>query len=249
MCNICCVYRYTALPLVECTFSGGMATCFAYGQTGSGKTHVSCYLHLSFVSFYEFTLSMMSPNSGQFVLHDADCCCPSVTERCCGVVYTVQTMGGDFLAKGRQDCSKGIYVLAGVCLTACCSCWFFTAETVFHWHHPTLHRRSVGLQRTMLLISLVCRFIINVESHPVVTCTMVVGVDETRLSVGCVQPVTCSSCSVPSSKSLIWSSAPVTLRSTVERFDLLLVSMPTVYMDTVTVHHAVVAILYWLLAV
>lgn len=34
-------YRYTAQPLVECTFSGGMATCFAYGQTGSGKTHVS----------------------------------------------------------------------------------------------------------------------------------------------------------------------------------------------------------------
>ncbi|KAK0052169.1 kinesin-like protein KIF2A, partial [Biomphalaria pfeifferi] len=33
------VYRYTAQPLVECIFEGGMATCFAYGQTGSGKTH------------------------------------------------------------------------------------------------------------------------------------------------------------------------------------------------------------------
>uniref|UniRef100_F7AQU3 Kinesin-like protein n=1 Tax=Ciona intestinalis TaxID=7719 RepID=F7AQU3_CIOIN len=33
------VYWYTARPLVECIFEGGMATCFAYGQTGSGKTH------------------------------------------------------------------------------------------------------------------------------------------------------------------------------------------------------------------
>ena len=31
--------RYTAMPLVETIFEGGMATCFAYGQTGSGKTH------------------------------------------------------------------------------------------------------------------------------------------------------------------------------------------------------------------
>ncbi|NXK56632.1 KIF2A protein, partial [Chauna torquata] len=33
------VYRYTAQPLVETFFQGGMASCFAYGQTGSGKTH------------------------------------------------------------------------------------------------------------------------------------------------------------------------------------------------------------------
>lgn len=32
-------YRFTARPLVQTVFEGGMATCFAYGQTGSGKTH------------------------------------------------------------------------------------------------------------------------------------------------------------------------------------------------------------------
>ncbi|KAG5683631.1 hypothetical protein PVAND_012903 [Polypedilum vanderplanki] len=38
-CNNELVYKYTAKPLVQTIFEGGMATCFAYGQTGSGKTH------------------------------------------------------------------------------------------------------------------------------------------------------------------------------------------------------------------
>ncbi|CRK91245.1 CLUMA_CG004925, isoform A [Clunio marinus] len=38
-CNNELVYKYTAKPLVQTIFDGGMATCFAYGQTGSGKTH------------------------------------------------------------------------------------------------------------------------------------------------------------------------------------------------------------------
>lgn len=37
MCGVC--VRYSARPLVDTIFDGGMATCFAYGQTGSGKTH------------------------------------------------------------------------------------------------------------------------------------------------------------------------------------------------------------------
>ena len=36
-----------------------------------------------------------------------------VTLKTAQSLWWTQTMGGDFLAKGRQDCSKGIYVLAG----------------------------------------------------------------------------------------------------------------------------------------
>jgi len=28
--------------------------------------------------------------------------------------YLFQTMGGDFSSRGQQDCSKGIYALAGI---------------------------------------------------------------------------------------------------------------------------------------
>ncbi|XP_033148912.1 kinesin-like protein Klp10A [Drosophila busckii] len=38
-CDNALVYKYTAKPLVQTIFEGGMATCFAYGQTGAGKTH------------------------------------------------------------------------------------------------------------------------------------------------------------------------------------------------------------------
>jgi len=31
-----------------------------------------------------------------------------------GAGSLLQTMGGDFAGKGKQDCSKGIYVLAGL---------------------------------------------------------------------------------------------------------------------------------------
>ena len=33
------------------------------------------------------------------------------------VLFIIQTMGGNFTAKGQQNCSKGIYVLAGIYLS------------------------------------------------------------------------------------------------------------------------------------
>lgn len=77
-------FRFTAQPLVETIFDRGMATCFAYGQTGSGKTHVSSVI--------------------------VTCVCAGALSfnRC----LVFQTMGGDFSGK-NQDCSKGIYALAG----------------------------------------------------------------------------------------------------------------------------------------
>jgi kinesin family member 2/24 len=46
-CNNELVYKYTAKPLVNTIFEGGMATCFAYGQTGSGKTHTMVNFNLN----------------------------------------------------------------------------------------------------------------------------------------------------------------------------------------------------------
>jgi hypothetical protein len=37
------VYKYTARPLVQSIFDGGMATCFAYGQVKNPK-----HLHLKY---------------------------------------------------------------------------------------------------------------------------------------------------------------------------------------------------------
>jgi kinesin family protein 2/24 len=34
------VYKYTAKPMVENIFKGGISTCFAYGHVASGKTHI-----------------------------------------------------------------------------------------------------------------------------------------------------------------------------------------------------------------
>jgi len=42
----------------------------------------------------------------------------------------LQTMGGDFSSKGKQDCSKGIYVLAGL-FSFCCVCCVFNTLMYF----------------------------------------------------------------------------------------------------------------------
>lgn len=63
------VYRYTAKPLVECIFDGGMATCFAYGQTGSGKTHVSIeFLEPLRINSFVFWLIILIGFTSNYVL-------------------------------------------------------------------------------------------------------------------------------------------------------------------------------------
>lgn len=94
--NDCCLFRFTAKPLVQSIFEGSMATCFAYGQTGSGKTHVrSVFLPhsvcLSTSCFFFFFISIHFYSSA---------------------IFSPQTMGGNFSGK-QQDSAKGIYALAG----------------------------------------------------------------------------------------------------------------------------------------
>ena len=50
------VYKYTARPLVQNIFEGGMATCFAYGQTGSGKWFLRSLRPMGIWVFWFFPL-------------------------------------------------------------------------------------------------------------------------------------------------------------------------------------------------
>jgi len=92
-------YSFTAKPLVQSIFEGGMATCFAYGQTGSGKTHVSLFFLYDvdwscssiFIQFVEFLFDIRVIFVG---------------------IFSPKTMGGDFTGK-QQNSSKGIYAMAG----------------------------------------------------------------------------------------------------------------------------------------
>lgn len=93
-------FRFTARPLVETIFERGMATCFAYGQTGSGKTHVGV------------TVNNLTPE--ELSLTGTDLLQSPLTQSQHPNLFLslFQTMGGDFSGK-NQDCSKGIYALAG----------------------------------------------------------------------------------------------------------------------------------------
>lgn len=108
--------RFTAKPLVQSMFEGGMATCFAYGQTGSGKTHVR---NLPCVQLC-LLLKQLLPQEG------FNCSCLAL--------FSLQTMGGDFTGR-QQNSSKGIYAFAGSITThSDHSCTVVLGLTLWHSH-------------------------------------------------------------------------------------------------------------------
>lgn len=61
-CNNEIVYKYTAKPLVQTIFEGGMATCFAYGQTGTFLKKKNIFKKLNYFIYFKLRLGKNSHN-------------------------------------------------------------------------------------------------------------------------------------------------------------------------------------------